>query len=165
MRPPVNRSVEQAVRTSGPPLRFPVLNRALSWPFWPPPAPSLPRCAVPNRPGWCCRVPSNGHYRISTLAQIVPVVTAVDPSVTESSTLSYPLVDRNAIEPPAIRPSLQQFHRSHRLLRQYGRCLALRQEHSVKCRSILQHRHNSVIVIEDIKSLARKLIMIFRNMR
>jgi hypothetical protein len=39
------------------------------------------------------------------------------------------------------------------------------QEHSVKCRSRLQHRHNSVIVKEDINSLARKLIMIFRNMR
>jgi hypothetical protein len=38
-------------------------------------------------------------------------------------------------------------------------------EHSVKCRSRLQHRHNSVIVIEDINSLALKLIMIFRNMR
>jgi hypothetical protein len=40
-----------------------------------------------------------------------------------------------------------------------------RLEHSVKCRSLLQHRHNSVIVTEDINSLAKKLIMIFRNMR
>jgi hypothetical protein len=39
------------------------------------------------------------------------------------------------------------------------------QEHSVKCRSLLQHRHNSVILTEDINSLAKKLIMIFRNIR
>jgi hypothetical protein len=34
--------------------------------------------------------------------------------------------------------------------------MMITQEHSVKCRSLLQHRHNSVIVTEDINSLAKK---------
>jgi hypothetical protein len=38
-------------------------------------------------------------------------------------------------------------------------------EHSVKCRSLLQHRNNSVILTEDINSLEKKLIMIFHNIR
>jgi hypothetical protein len=34
--------------------------------------------------------------------------------------------------------------------------VTFRQEHSVKCRSLLQHPRNSFIVTEDINSLAQK---------
>jgi hypothetical protein len=88
-------------------------------------APWLPRCAVLNQ---ALLVLSSVVERLLPRNfNITSSNRAVEPSVAGSSTHSYLLVDRDAVEPPAIRPSLKQFQQLHCLLRQCGRCQALRQ--------------------------------------
>jgi hypothetical protein len=113
-------------------LRCPVLNRALSWPSG---RRRRHRCRGALSPS--CSVGRVECRRTAfTLPLLVPVVAAVDPSVAGQS---HPMVDQNAVEPLAIKPSLQHLQLSHsllgqygRYLRQYGRYHALRQRPAIE---------------------------------
>jgi hypothetical protein len=99
-------------------LRCPVLNRALSWPSG-----RRRRHRCRGALSLSCPVGAVECRRTAvTLPALVPVVAAVDPSVAGHA---HPLVDQNAVEPLAIKPSLQHLQLSHSLLGQYGRCLRM----------------------------------------